>query len=296
MSAQVRRPLDFFVIGAMKAGTTSLYYELRKHPQIYLPAEKEIPFFAIDSLYERGLDWYLREFFSRATSGQRTGTVTPQYMLYRHVPERMHAAFPEARLIAVLRDPLERIRSHYKMMVRAFGEKRSFREVLQGHYVEGGEYGRMLEDYLRYFPRDRLLVLFSGDLERSHSAVLARIYAFLGVSGIVAATPPERRNTAEAANSRRFARFAANAAHSYVRPLRPLIKRLLPERYTRRVALWSIMYRSKVADPAGIDVSLPAGQERELARHYLADLDRLESIVERPMPWRGRLMTLAHGG
>lgn len=290
------RAVDFFVIGAMKAGTTALYYQLRKHPQIYLPAEKEVPFFAIDSLYERGPDWYLREFFSRAEPGQRTGTVSPQYMLYRQVPARMHAAFPEARLIAVLRDPLERIRSHYKMMVRAFGEKRPFGEVLQGHYVEGGEYGRMLEEYLGYFPRDRLLVLFSRDLERNHAAVLARIYAFLAVSDGGAEIAPERRNTAEAANSRRFARFAANTVHSYVRPLRPLIKRILPERYTRRVALWSIMYRSKVANPAEIDVTLPAEQERELARHYLEDLELLEGIVGKLVPWRGHLEALAHGG
>lgn len=288
--------VDFFVIGAMKAGTTSLYFQLRQHPQIFLPAEKEVPFFAIDSLYERGLDWYLREFFSRAEPGQRTGTVTPQYMLYRQVPARMHAAFPGARLIAVLRDPLERIRSHYKMMVRAFGEQRPFGEVLQGHYVEGGEYGRMLEEYLDYYARDRLLVLFSRDLERDHAAVLERIYAFLAVSDRAPETLPEKRNTAEAANSRRFARFAANTVHSYVRPLRPLIKRLLPERYTRRVALWSIMYRSKVADPAGIDVSLPVERERELARHYLADLARLEDIVGGPVPWRGRLERLADEG
>ncbi|MGH9436648.1 MAG: sulfotransferase family protein, partial [Terriglobia bacterium] len=115
------RRLNFFVIGAMKAGTTSLHYYLKEHPGLFLPIEKEIPFFAMDELYERGMDWYLDEFFSKAGTGQLLGTVSPPYMLNSKAAERIYRALPDVKLIALLRDPIDRAKSQYKMLVRAFG-------------------------------------------------------------------------------------------------------------------------------------------------------------------------------
>lgn len=287
--------LDFFVIGAMKAGTTSLHYQLKTHPRIFLPAEKEAPFFAMDELYARGLEWYLEEFFSRARPDQLCGTVSPQYMVDPRVPARIHAAYPRARLVAVLRDPLARLRSHYKMMVRAFGEQRPLAQALSGQYVEAGEYGRVLAGYLEHFERDQLLVFYLRELELDSGAALARLYPFLGLPAPAAPAELERRNTAEGARRRPLARLAANTIHTYLRPVRPLIKKLVPERYTRRVGLWSIMYRSSVADPGRIDTTIPAAAERELARRYLQDLAILEPLVGRAAPWRERLERLADG-
>lgn len=288
----MRKP-DFFVIGAMKSGTTSLHYYLKQHPRIFLPAEKEVPFLANDELYARGLDWCLQEFFRGARPGQLIGTVSPQYMTDSRVPGRMHEAFPQARLVAILRDPMSRAVSHYKMMVRAFNERRPFAEAMQGHYVEAGEYGRILGEFAQFYPRERLRVLFLRDLEIDPGSVLAQVYGFLGLEMPDSFVPVGKRNSGDGSGLRPVARFAANTIHSRLRPLRPLIKKLLPERYTRRVGMWTIMYRSKIRDPAGIDVSLPPQRGRELARHYLEDLAALEDLLGRPAPWRDKLERLA---
>ena len=113
--------LDFLVIGAAKAGTTSLFEHLRRHPEIALPADKEAPFFATDVRYSRGWDRYLKSTFWEADPARRWGTITPQYMggtvfepartavtagggYDEHtLPLRIHERLPEARLIAVLR-------------------------------------------------------------------------------------------------------------------------------------------------------------------------------------------------
>lgn len=289
------RQLDFFVIGAMKAGTTSLHYYLKEHPGLFLPIEKEVPFFAMDELYERGMDWYLDEFFAKAGAKQLIGTVSPPYMLNAEVPERIYKALPHVKLIALLRDPICRAKSQYKMLVRAFGERRSFAEAISvgGQYVTAGEYGKILDQYLKFFPREQLLVLFTEDLEVDPAAVLSRIYSFLGIDGRFVSASLERHNTSTGSRRRPFARFAANFVHTYSRPLHPFIRKLVPERYTRRFGKWSILYRSNVKDPATISVALTKEQERILAHRYLEDLDKLEVIVKQPIPWRKHLETLA---
>lgn len=289
------RNLDFLVIGAMKAGTTSLHYYLKEHPALYLPLEKEVPFFAMDALYERGMDWYLAEFFAKAGPGQLLGTVSPPYMLSDQVPERIHRALPAVKLIAILRDPISRAKSQYKMLVRAFGEKRSFGEAMDagGQYITAGEYGRILESYLRLFPREQILVLFTNDLDTDPGAVLARVYAFLGVDARFVPQSFERRNTAGGSRAKPLARFAANFVHTYSRPIHPLIRALVPERYTRRFGKWSILYRSSVRDLSTISVTLSREQERRWARHFLVDIERLQTIVAQPVPWKKRLEAMA---
>jgi hypothetical protein len=214
--------IDFLIIGAMKAGTTSLFEYLRGHPEIVLPPDKEVPYFNDDRLYGK-LAWeeYLRMAFPTPKRGRLSGTVTPLYMSpiafapeadaggkeptsagYDNfeLPRRIHERLPSARLIAILRDPVERAYSHYVEETRRSGESRSFAaavdDLLQpgtlarsrshlmpnGGYIALGEYGRLLEGYYDLFPRERILALFTRDLAREPLDVLRRIYDFLGVA------------------------------------------------------------------------------------------------------------------
>jgi len=118
--------LDFIIIGAQKAGTTSLFEHLRRHPEISLPVGKEVPYFSHDRVYARGWTDYMRKLARHdafADPGRKWGTVTPQYMLggvyrspgdvargngdERTVPLRIKECLPSVRLIAILRDPVE---------------------------------------------------------------------------------------------------------------------------------------------------------------------------------------------
>src|SRR5581483_11050016 len=118
--------LDFLIIGAMKAGTTSLHRYLAGHPGLYLLPEKEVPYFCNEEYRARGWDWYAREFFSQAPPDKLRGKSTPQYMAREGMATRIHAEMPRVRLIALLRNPVERAYSQYKMEVKRAGEKRSF--------------------------------------------------------------------------------------------------------------------------------------------------------------------------
>lgn len=276
----------------MKAGTTSLHYYLKSHPKIFLPLEKEVPVFALDELYDRGMDWYLKEFFAKARDDQLWGTVSPQYMINPKVPERMHSYCPDAKLIALLRDPIDRARSQYKMNVRAFGERRPLEQALDEQYSTCGYYGKVLSDYLRLFPRENLLVVYSKDFDIDPMAVAARICRFLGVDPGLLRPPTSRHNVATNANAKPLLRIAANIIHYRSHRLKPVIRKLVPERYTRRLGKWSILYRSNVKDVNAIDVSLSPQALQLLAKRFLADAEILRTITGELPPWHGRLVSL----
>ncbi len=132
MTAHVGATLDFLVIGAQRSGTTSLWRHLASHPEIYVPPSKEAPFFSHAEPFARGLDWYLGEFFGEAQPEQQRGTVSPHYMMgspgidIHEVARRIHSLLPRVKLIAVLRDPIERAQSHHRMVLHRGRETRAF--------------------------------------------------------------------------------------------------------------------------------------------------------------------------
>jgi hypothetical protein len=190
------RALDFLVIGAQKSGTTTLWHGIDSHPQIVTPGDKERGFFNSDERYEAGVERFIAATFPDATPDQRIGTVTPDYMpaspqALETVAERIRATAPDVRLIALLRDPLERAVSHYRTGLRT-GD--ATLPTFDEHYasvgrvgvrwpplVRRGEYGRILSRYLDLFDREQLLVLWTDDLEHHPDAVYRQIFAFLGV-------------------------------------------------------------------------------------------------------------------
>jgi hypothetical protein len=194
--------LDFVVIGAQKAGTTTLFEHLRFHPSLYLPPSKEAAFFNRSELHKRGVDYFFTSFFADAPTDALWGTVTPGYMCDPGVPARLGEAFPDIRIIAILRDPVERSWSHFRMSTRRGLETRSYSQAISDQldpdqvvlnrrslsetdtYVAWGEYGRILSNYRQHFPAEQILVVSTHTLERSPETVLAAVYRFLAVPAI----------------------------------------------------------------------------------------------------------------
>ena len=191
--------IDFLVIGAEKAGTTSLFRYIQKHPQLYLPYQKEINFFADENRFTNGTPWYLSTYFSGADEHKLWGEVSPQYMGYTCVPARIKAAFPEVKLVAILRNPIDRCYSHYRMAARRGTESRPFAEAISDRLnyhpdlpETGGRddspyllnfslYGETLGRYLQYFDESQILILFQENLLEDPGAVLAELFSFLRV-------------------------------------------------------------------------------------------------------------------
>jgi len=202
------RPLpDFLIIGAQKAGTTALYAYLRRHPAITGPSWKEVSYF--DRHYGRGEAWYRGNFPNRVRArGKLVGEASPSYIFHPLGPERVKVLVPEARLVALVRNPVDRALSHYHHEVALGREPLRFEDALDAEedrlrgeeerlaadpsyfsrawwshaYKSRGRYAEQLERWLAVFPREQLLILPSEDLGGEPERTHARVLDFLGAA------------------------------------------------------------------------------------------------------------------
>ncbi len=175
----------FLVIGAMKGGTTSLYHYLKSHPDVFMSSTKELHYFVAEKNLRRGIRWYERQ-FRGAGDAVAVGEASPDYSkfpLHDGVPERIAAVVPDVRLVYVMRNPLERIRSHYLHDLACGRERRPLAEAVVGndHYLAPSRYALQVERYLEHFPREQLLLVTSEALREDRRAVLHRVLDFIGV-------------------------------------------------------------------------------------------------------------------
>jgi hypothetical protein len=183
---------DFIIIGAMRAGSTSLARYVGAHPGVFMPSKKELHFF--DWNWDRGVDWYRSQFNEGAPSAL-AGEATPIYIVYREAMERMAITCPDARLIAVLRDPVDRAYSHYWYNRMLGYERLPFADALAAEdsrttgstdrrtfdYVARGRYLVQLERACDVFPREALHVLLFEDLVRDPVETYRAMCRFLGI-------------------------------------------------------------------------------------------------------------------
>jgi Sulfotransferase family len=247
---------DFLVIGAYKAGTTSLHHYLRGHPQIFVPERKEPSFFAFDRLDDPGREQRLNPLwsaavrdlrayealFSGAVSGQRVGEVSPEYLKNPHAVDRIADRIPHVQLVAVLRDPVERAFSDF-LMYRRDGredttdfavaldrqEERRAGGLATGQYVITGFYGRQLAPYYRCFGRDRIRVVLSEDLHDDRAGTLAALFGFLGVEpGVTVAEEREFNRSGVPSNA------AVRLAYAARRRVAPVLRGAVPAAVKQR--------------------------------------------------------------
>ena len=195
------KKLDFIIVGAQKAGTTSYARYLCEHTSVFIPREKELPFFTDEAMYGKGYEWFYKTYFSDASDDQLIGTSTPQYMFFPESFQRIHESFPQVKLIAILRDPIRRLISHYDMSVRIGNEQRGLNEAVEyqlNHLVEcrlepyknnkhvvAGEYSRSIENILKYFDQKQLMVIDFKDIVTDRQRVLDEMCHFLGITPFV---------------------------------------------------------------------------------------------------------------
>jgi hypothetical protein len=184
----------FLVIGAMKAGTTSLHEYLRTHPSIFMPELKEPEFFSEPDRWARGVDWYSSLFepgADRPIRGEASTGYT-RFPRFAETPERIARVLPDARLVYLLRDPVDRMRSHYHHSVLLGREHRPVDEALLGGdgYLETSRYATQLRRYLDHFPAEQVMVAFSEDMRTDRRATLERICRFVGADPTRLPTAP----------------------------------------------------------------------------------------------------------
>ena len=195
---------SFLVIGAGKAGTTWIYRLLKMHPQVFLASAKETLYFADE--FRRGPAWYAG-FFKDSGRANAAGEVSNTYIFYPDTPRRIHDHNPDMKLVASLRNPIDRALSHYVLMLRNAQERGTFEDVLERHpeLLERGLYAKHLSEYLRLFAREQLLVLLFDDLKRDSRSFAASICAFLAIDPLFPESAAERALPASKPRSRAVA-------------------------------------------------------------------------------------------
>lgn len=184
LDSAMRLP-DFLIIGAAKSGTTSLYEYLNRHPQIYLSRIKEPQFFAVDSQYERGIEWY-SSLFNDATPDQICGEASTDYTklpLYPKTPERIAHHLPNVKMIYIIRHPVERVYSHYQHLQRGHKIELTFKDYIQQNHVclDTSYYIKQINYYLDIFPQESFLFLLMEDLIDNPDQTLRQVCKFVGV-------------------------------------------------------------------------------------------------------------------
>jgi hypothetical protein len=238
---------DFFIMGAPKAGTTALHVARAEHPQLFLSPTKELKFFLTDGPPparpgpggEHSNATYMwqrqeyEELFAAASPGTLRGESTTTYLSDFDAHRRIRDLVPQARLIAVLRDPVDRAHSNW-MHNRSIGLERE-RDFLAAcsleedrhragwspmwSYLGLGRYGEQVEHLLRCFPPDQVLLLRYGALRSDPAGTIARVCEFLGVESGVVRSAPSINVTAQVSDSavdealRRVMRLGASLAY-----------------------------------------------------------------------------------
>jgi Sulfotransferase domain len=186
-----------FIVGAAKAGTTSLHAYLNAHAGVHMSDPKEPHFFAraiSPSIRTKSWDTYA-EAFRGASETAILGDASPSYLWDPASAGLIYEALPDSRIVVLLRDPVARAISHYAMAVDSGLQRRSFDDALRADaaiqeriwgvrshlYIDLGMYAAQVRRYLDTFGRDRVLILESATLRKSRRAVLTQIARFLGI-------------------------------------------------------------------------------------------------------------------
>ena len=326
------KTLDFIIIGAQKCATTTLFELLRQHPNIDMPLEKELPFFSAEDCSPAAWERFAERYFNAGknagkstgnsadktadkTAGQAAeparlwGKATPQYMGDAAVPARIAACMPEARLIAMLRDPLARTRSHFRMAQRRGTEPRDFATAIAANlepqalargragkpprhregyeseadfYITWSEYGRILSDFRRCFPARQILVIYTSDLEADPRGVLDRVLVYLNLD-----TAFHPRGLGEVMHAGGGANRIPHGLRVWLReraPVARLWRRVPPQQQGRIRFLYERFNSRKSKTP----LALPAALEKDLIAHFARDLRELAALELGRPPWGER--------
>ncbi|MFC1876751.1 sulfotransferase domain-containing protein [Thermodesulfobacteriota bacterium] len=313
---------DFIIIGAAKCGTTSLHKYLSMHPEVsvgdteevYFADPKEPEFFAVDSVYEKGLDYYSK-LFSSARKDQICGEASTIYTLYPsfpHVASRISAAIPDVKLIYIMRNPVDRAYSFYVQIIHNFQDatknysiSRTFEECIfpgkypnrakrdtfyapfdehlkdePGTFLDGGKYYTQISEYFKYFDRSQMLFLLFDEFIHYPELVLKNVCEFLAIDSTFNFTEKDK--------------VAMNITNDYFKNIKRILTikslkripfvhkvgRVIPDKF--KMKLINIFMNNDILKSN--DIWLPKEMLPEtrmyLADFYSVEINKLENLLE----------------
>lgn len=193
---------NFFIVGAARSGTTSLWMFLKQHPDIFMPQLNKEPSYFCDTYGYKNVNEYLK-LFADSKNEKAIGEASTPYLTSPESPTRIKEIYPSAKIIIILRNPVDRAYSLYNWMIREGYEwKTSFERALVAEeyrfydknfkynnpqyyynylYFHSGKYAAQIERYIENFPKNNILFLLFDDFVRDPISTTQKVYSFLGV-------------------------------------------------------------------------------------------------------------------
>lgn len=298
------KQLDFICIGAPKSATSTLFELLEQHPEIFIPSAKEVPYFNDDKEYAKGWKWYIKTFFSDAREDQVIGTITPQYMAGMKsvspevIANRIHKQNDSTKIIAILRDPISRSFSHFKMYER-FGHFKSnfehtFHELLSDNltrhrkdlkpentWLFASEYGRILSAYQKTFSKSNVLVLFTDNFKNNPAKTLEEVFSFLEVD--VSFMPKDIHRKSHVGGSKAKIKYLTPAYMSKMPLINYLWKRVVPANVRKKIFIKITRWNIK---PDNKELNKDSEVYKHLVDFFKDDIKLLEKLLEKKVPWQ----------
>ncbi len=301
--ATVNSDLDFLIIGAGKSGTTSLADFISQHPDIIISDPKEPWFFDTDD-YHKGMAWYWSHYLTQYAGEKCVGEASSQTLFVPYAAERLYKTVPNAKFIAVLRNPVERAYSDWWMKYCKGKERddfetaiyKNFRQIESGidfsnpsiwqehidshdsqliykTYIDYGHYTTQLKRYLNYFREEQILTLLSDDLLSNTEETVKKVWRFLDVK-----TNSHGFELDLKSKNRAKTKLEVNVIRTI--PNLPLIgtaTKLLP-RNVKNMLLSTLNRLNTGKIPL-----IPDETKRLLEEHYIEEINRLESMIDRDL-------------
>lgn len=275
---------DFIVIGAGKAGTTSLYDYLNQHPQIYLCPKKETFFFTDEKYRSSHLKYgavqtrdEYEALFLASLEEKIVGEISTTYYFRPESAQLIRAALPEVKIIAILRNPIERAFSAYQMHVNNGSETRSFADVIDPSikYVRNGFYYKQLRTYYEVFDHSKIKILFYEDYCADSSTFLSSIFAFVGAdSSFMPDT--SRRNRVGGVPKRLWVKKLLAENNPLRATVAKVLRSFMPSATRKRI-------REYLLNKNTVRISLDRENYAKLAEIYREDILKLQMLVDRDL-------------
>jgi hypothetical protein len=278
--------VNFIGIGAQKSGTSWVYACLYEHPEICAPV-KEIHFFSRDR-FENGKEWY-EEHFKRCVPGMKCGEFSTSYLYSPEAPERIHALYPHAQVIAILRNPIARAISQYGNAIKAgeIDESITFESYCESErsVLQQGLYAEQLNRYLTYFDRSQLCILIYEDSKKDPKKFMETIYTFLGVDAtFVPSMLFHAINTARVPKHIGIERTMHRLAE--------FLRKQGMDRFVHRIRQSGIPDRIRNLNTKKKGEAISVGNHDDLSAYFVADVTELSKVLGRDLVKEWNIKTL----
>lgn len=293
LATEQKFKIDFIGIGAAKSGTTWLANRLADHPDVCLSEPKEVKYFndktpmADRHLYghtknpyrKKPLSWY-DDHFRHCKHGKRKGEFSPIYLIDEEAPRNIHANFPDAKIILCVRNPIERVYSHYWMYRNFFKiEHRTFEQAINNepYYIEIGRYYKHLKRYLAFFKKEQIKIILFDDIRDYPENVLHTIFDFLGISQVINKKKLyQKDNVAKRMRSRTIIKLMENTSRLLVHTRAIWLLQTI-----KRLGISKLIMRLNKIDKTSPPMSLES--RSILQQIYKQDIIRLSGFIERDL-------------